>query len=135
MPPLQKPVSVNKLITHSALCIIVHKNRQSALSCLFSFLSIAPSQPQALRTDFINATALSVLWEPSLSPNGIILNYTVELQISGSPPFRSRASASTSEEFGGLSPATMYTVTVSGVTKGGIGEVASLSVTTAPCEW
>ena len=102
---------------------------------LFSFLSTAPSQPQALRTDFINATVLSVLWEPSLNPNGIILNYTVELQISGSPPFRSRASANTSEDFEGLSPATMYTVTVSGVTKGGIGEAASLSVTTAPREW
>ena len=101
----------------------------------FSLLSTAPSQPQSLMTDSINATAVLVVWDPPLIPNGEILNYTVDIQISGSSPFTSRVSADTTEEFGGLSPATMYVVTVRGMTSGGTGEAISLAVTTPPCEW
>ena len=86
-------------------------------------------------TDYINATALLVVWDPPLIPNGVIISYTVDIQISGSPPFTSRVSADTTEEFGGLSPATMYVVTVRGTTSGGTGEAISLAVTTPPCEW
>ena len=84
--------------------------------------------------NFINATAVLVVWDPPLIPNGI-LSYTVDIQISGTPPFTARVSADTSEEFGGLSPATMYVVTVRGMTSGGTGEAISLAVTTPPCEW
>ena len=107
------------------------------LLTLFSLLSTAPSQPQSLMTDSINATAVLVVWDPPLIPNGI-LNYTVDIQLSGSSPFISRVSrvlADTTEEFGGLSPATMYVVTVRGMTSGGTGEAISLTVTTPPCEW
>ena len=104
------------------------------LLTLFSILSTAPSQPQSLMTDSINATAVSVVWDPPLIPNGN-LNYTVDIQISGSSPFTARVSVDTTEEFGGLSPATMYVVTVRGMTSGGTGEAISLAVTTRPCEW
>ena len=107
------------------------------LLSLFSLLSTAPSQPQSLMTDSINATAVLVVWDPPLIPNGEILSYTVDIQISGSSPSTSiaRVSADTTEEFGGLSPATMYVVTVRGMTSGGTGEAISLAVTTPPCEW
>ena len=75
------------------------------------------------------------MWDPSQIPNGVILSYTVDIQVSGSLPFTSRVSADTTEEFGGLSPATMYVVTVRGMTSGGTGEAIFLAVTTPPCEW
>ena len=103
--------------------------------CVLILPNIAPSQPQALRAVFINATTVSVVWDPPLFPNGIILNYTIDVQASGSAPFITRVSADTSETLGGLDPATTYTVTVRGLTSGGLGEPASLVVTTPPCEW
>ncbi len=48
-------------------------------SSLYVYLPIVPSQPQALTVTFINATTVSVVWEPPLSPNGIILNYTIDI--------------------------------------------------------
>ena len=76
-----------------------------------------------------------MVWGPPSIPNGIILNYTVEVQISGSPPFISRMSADTTEALTGLDPATTYLVAVRGMTSGGTGEAALLTVTTLPCEW
>ena len=102
--------------------------------CVLILLNIAPSQPQALRAVFINATTVSVVWDPPLFPNGIILNYTIDVQASGFLPFITRVSADTSETLGGLDPATTHTVTVRGTTSAGTGEAASLVVTTLPCE-
>ena len=107
-------------------------NIKSDLS--FPLLSTAPSQPQALKAQFINATVLSVVWEPTLTPNGVVLSYMVVIQTSHFPPLITRVSADTSEEFGGLDPATMYVVTVRGMTSGGTGEAAFLTVTTLPCK-
>ena len=76
-----------------------------------------------------------MVWGPPSIPNGIILNYTVEVQISGSPPFISRMSADTTEALTGLDPATTYLVAVRGMTSGGTGEAAFLMVTTLPCKW
>ena len=103
----------------------------------FSYLPIAPSQPEALEVTFINATTVSVVWEPPLSPNGIILNYTIDiaLHVLESLPFITSISADTSETLGGLEPATTYLVTVRGMTSAGIGDAATVIVTTLPCEY
>ena len=105
------------------------------ISCIL-LSHTAPSQPQALRVTFINATTVSVVWEPPLSPNGIILNYTIDiaLHVPESLPFITSISADTSETLGGLEPATTYTVAVRGMTSAGIGDAATVIVTTLPCE-
>ena len=105
------------------------------------FSPTAPSQPETLTITFINATTVSVVWEPPLSPNGIILNYTVDiaLHVPESLPFITSISADTNETLGGLEPATTYTVVVRGMTDAGTGEAATgeaatVIVTTLPCE-
>ena len=103
----------------------------------FSYLPIAPSQPEALTITFINATTVSVVWEPPLYPNGIILNYTIDiaLHVPESLPFITSISADTNDTLGGLEPATTYTVAVRGMTAAGTGEAATVIVTTLPCEY
>ena len=109
------------------------------LNSTLSFLLFptAPSEPQALNVSFMNATTVSVAWEPPLFPNGIISNYTLKINVQSSevPRFTTRASSDTSETFGGLEPATGYLVTVRGINSAGVGEALSLVVTTLPCEW
>ena len=85
----------------------------------------------------MNATIVSVVWEPPLYPNGIIWNYTLTINVQSSevPWFTTRASSDTSETFEGLEPATGYLVTVRGINSAGVGEALSLVVTTLPCEW
>ena len=94
----------------------------------------APSQPEALRVIFINATTVSVAWEPPLSPNGIILSYTVAVQNLITNEIMISVSPNTDETFEGLEPATTHLVTVQGVTSAGFGGIAGLIVTTPPCE-
>ena len=102
---------------------------------LSTFLFIAPSPPQALRVDFINATTLSVVWDSPLAPNGIILNYALRGDSVESSVGITRESTDTRETFVGLAPATRYTVIVRGITSVGVGESANLIVTTLPCEF
>ena len=85
----------------------------------------------------MSATTVSVVWEPPLSPNGIILNYTIDMvpQIRKSPSYIESVSADTNETVEGLEPATTYQVAIAGVTSAGIGKAATLIVTTLPCEW
>ena len=104
-------------------------------SSLYVYLPIVPSQPQALRVTFINATTVSVVWEPPLSPNGIILNYTIDIAPEPSGTLPMIISADTNETLGGLEPATTYTVAVRGMTSAGNGEAANFVVTTLPGEW
>ena len=121
---------INKVTYVNSLTVYVFQ----ALFILI--LPTAPSQPQALRVTFMNATTVSVVWEPPLFPNGIILNYTVDIvpQNPRSLPYITSVSADTSETVGGLEPATTYQLTVAGTTSAGTGKAATVIVTTLPCE-
>lgn len=86
---------------------------------LICFLYTAPTAPRSLSFAFVNTTYVTLEWLPPDPPNGIIRQYEIMYFPTPFPEDEQTEllpGNSTTISVGGLSPLTMYTVSVAAIT-------------------
>ena len=134
MQQTKQGVNTNREICFFAICTASRSVRQSYQLCCFS-LTVPDAPPESLKAWNLSSTSLHIQWDPIPFEhrNGKILRYVVSINSKELTRKRLKATKyteSTSLTIKGLQKYSKYVVSVSGITRLGVGPVRTKVVQT-----
>ena len=93
-------------------------------------ISVAPSKPYWIETDFVSSSTVTLKWVPPTYPNGVVIKYCVHFDGKHIDNFGDKVSDMLKGTVKGLSPDTEYVFEMKAHTKVGPGPSVDLSVRT-----
>ena len=86
-----------------------------------------PSEPHLSEIVFVNSSSLTLQWTPPDTPNGVITQYSIQLNGNNITDLNSNVLTYT---IAGLSPDTVYVLQLTASTSAGAGPPSSVTITT-----
>ena len=86
-----------------------------------------PNEPHFSKTIYVNSSSVILHWTPPDTPNGVITQYSIQLNGTDITNLNSNVLMYT---IGGLSPDTVYVLQLSAHTSVGAGPPSSVTITT-----